>query len=252
MRLNYRILKAGALPVNAAIGALGAASAGLSASRDRLEEQKLRTLIWLNRRRGAVDRQYLDVYWDPDFAESSEHWAEDTAWQELPFFLVNCRGRVLDIACGSGRTIQLMQRFTSCDFHGCDISDALIRWAIEKRGMDPARLTVCDATQLPYEDDWFDYAYSVGSLEHFTEEGITRVLQECHRTTRFTSFHQVPVSRKDKDEGWIMPNQAYHLKPVQWWGAKCRDVYDEVHVFPSTWADPISIGVWLVCVKGQR
>lgn len=47
--------------------------------------------------------QDLEVYWDPKEAALQELWAEGTAWQEIQYFMANCKGRVLDIACGGGR-----------------------------------------------------------------------------------------------------------------------------------------------------
>ena len=44
-------------------------------------------------------------------------------------------------------------------------------------GLAEAQQNVGDATNLPYEKDEFDYNYSIGSLEHFTEEGILKFLK---------------------------------------------------------------------------
>ena len=44
---------------------------------------------------------------------------------------------------------------------------------LKQIGVD--RLKVCDATDLPYKNDEFDYNYSIGSLEHFTKDGIIKL-----------------------------------------------------------------------------
>ena len=199
----------------------------------------------------APGQQDLGVYWSPGMAEALETWGAGNAWDEIQFLLVNLRGKVLDISCGTGKTIELLSPFTGIEVHGCDISDFLIRKAVE-RGIPPARLKVGDATSLDYEDDAFDYSYSIGSLEHFTEEGIGQFIQECRRVTRYASFHQLPVARSGTDKGWIKTVQSYFNNSVPWWLAKFRSHYDTVWVLDSRWSDDISVGKWFVCVKGHH
>ena len=62
---------------------------------------------------------------------------------------------------------------------------------------------------MPYKNNSFDYAYSIGSLEHFTEIGITEFVTECHRVTSKISYHMIPVSRSGNDEGWIKTYQVF-------------------------------------------
>ena len=50
-----------------------------------------------------------------------------------------------------------------------------------ERGIPIEKLKVCDATELPYEDDYFNYSYSIGSLEHFTEDQIIKFLISTKR-----------------------------------------------------------------------
>ena len=74
----------------------------------------------------------LDVYWDPQMAEILEHWGEGNAWNEIQLLLMNCRGRALDMACGTGKTMSLLAGLPALEVHGCDISDMLIGKALER------------------------------------------------------------------------------------------------------------------------
>src|SRR6185437_9680753 len=130
-----------------------------------------------NQSRGTSEGQELKVYWTAAMAEQLENWGKDHAWIEIECLLVNCRGKVLDIACGTGVNIVSLSRFEFLDMYGCDISDMLIDKAREK-GINSERLKVVDATKTSYLDNEFDYAYSIGSLEHFTEDGIDSFLSE--------------------------------------------------------------------------
>ena len=195
-----------------------------------------------------LNTQDLDLYWDPKFAEMLETWGEGNVWNEIQFLMCSRQGRVLDIACGTGRTIEILSQFPALELHGCDISDLLIQKAAY-RGIPKDHLRVCDATKPDYEDNFFDYSYSIGSLEHFTEEGIEKTISECNRITRFSSFHQVPVSSSGKDEGWMKTIQSFYNNSVDWWLSKFKLTYETVYVLDSVWRDEISVGKWFVCVK---
>jgi ubiquinone/menaquinone biosynthesis C-methylase UbiE len=160
--------------------------------------------------------------------------------------MVNCRGKVLDIACGTGKVMSLLAPLTRIEVHGCDISDMLLAKAVE-RGIAPERLNVTDATAMTYPDASFDYAYSIGSLEHFTEDGIMKFLRESVRVVDGPTFHMVPTSRSQTDEGWLRTFQSFHNNRIEWWVERCAAVYPQVRVLDSAWQDRISVGKWLLC-----
>lgn len=197
---------------------------------------------------GSGETQDLDVYWDPHMAQVLETWGEGNVWDEIQLLLVNCRGRVLDIACGTGKTMAVLAPMAQIEVHGFDISDMLIRKAVE-RGLSQDRLRVADATKMPYADREFDYSYSIGSLEHFSETGIDQCVQEASRVTRIASFHMMPTSRSGKDEGWLKTYQSFHNSSVKWWEERLRRGFNEVTVLPSKWSDHLSVGTWFVCRK---
>lgn len=193
-------------------------------------------------------KQELDVYWNEEMAQLLEQWGEGTVWNEIQYLLTNCAGPVLDIACGTGKTMELNKRFPVLDIYGCDISDYLLEKA-KNRGIAEDHLLVCDATCMPYEGDQFNYAYSIGSLEHFTEEGIEKLLHECQRVVKGASFHMVPVSRDEKNHGWVADLQSFHKNSTQWWLDKFQNVFQEVYVLDSSWHARDQCGKWFVCVK---
>lgn len=195
-----------------------------------------------------VKSQDLDVYWTPEMAAILETWGIGHVWNEIQFLMINCKGRVLDIACGTGKTMEILADNKNIELYGCDISDVLIGKA-KDRGIEDYRLTVCDATKMGYSDNSFDYAYTIGSLEHFTEQGILDLLSEAHRVAKVASFHMIPVSRSGKDEGWMKTLQSFHNNSVEWWLEKYRSVYKDVYVIDSGWSDQVSVGKWFLCYK---
>ena len=193
-------------------------------------------------------KQDLDLYWDRKMAALLETWGEGNAWHEALFLFSGKSGKALDVACGTGIVMEKLASTSNLEIHGCDISDFLIMKARE-RGILNKRLKVCDATKLPYGNDEFDYSYSIGSLEHFTEEGIRNCFSEMARVTKKASYHFMPVSRSGKDEGWMKTLQSFHNCSVGWWRERVSQHFPRVLVLPSLWCDDISVGKWFHCFK---
>ena len=129
---------------------------------------------------------------------------------------------------------------------GCDISDFLIKKGIE-RGIPVAKLKVCDATATGYEDRHFEYAYSIGSLEHFTEQGIAASCANAGALLRALPSTTSRRAADGRDHGWITPYQSYFNNSVAWWLLKFREQFSDVQVLDSSWGDDISAGKWFVC-----
>jgi len=200
------------------------------------------------KRNSINDGPDLEPYWDEKFAYLLETWGTGNVWDEIQYFFVGRNGKVLDIACGTGKTIEILSKYKSLEIFGCDISDFLIEKAIS-RGINEENLSVCDATHMDYENDFYDYSYSIGSLEHFTSEGISLCIAESFRITKQISFHTVPVSKSGKDDGWIKKTQSYYNNSTDWWLRKFQLSYKTVIVLDSRWQDEISNGKWFVCIK---
>lgn len=198
--------------------------------------------------RRSAEKQDLDMYWDEKFADKLDNWGEETAWNELQLLMMNCSGKVLDMACGTGRCIEILGKYPRLDIYGCDISDLLLARA-EKRGIPKSKLKMCDATATGYADDEFDYVYSVGSLEHFTEEGILKFIAECARICKGPSFHLMPCSRSGKDEGWLTTTQSFFNNSPEWWLQRLGTAYPKINVNLSCAVDDLSICRWFSCYK---
>lgn len=201
-----------------------------------------------NFRVSGGQKQELDVYFQDGFAAELESWGNDTAWRELQFHLGERQGRVLDLACGTGRALDFIKRFKKIEYYGCDISEKLIAQALA-RGISAERVSVQDATKMSYQNDYFDFLFSIGSLEHFTEGGLRSTIKECRRVCKGVSFHQVPVSKSGFNEGWVNSTQSYWNNSEQWWLSQFEEQYpNNVWVLPSKWQDRMSRGVWFVTV----
>ena len=59
----------------------------------------------------------------------------------------------------------------------------------------------------------------------------------------------MPVSKSNKNEGWIKTFQTFHNNSVEWWEEKFKKEFDYVEIIDSSWNDFISIGKWFLCYK---
>jgi ubiquinone/menaquinone biosynthesis C-methylase UbiE len=96
------------------------------------------------------------------------------------------RVRLLDVACGTGRTLhQLARTHPAMRLHGCDLSPAYVRLA-RKRLADVAELTLAveNAEALPWADATFDVATSVYLMHELPRKVRRAVARELHRVVK--------------------------------------------------------------------
>src|SRR5690349_17908582 len=67
------------------------------------------------------DKQDIDLYWDESYANVLEEWGKDTVWIEIELMFSTLKGKVLDIACGTGPTIEILGKNPNLEVHGFDI-----------------------------------------------------------------------------------------------------------------------------------
>jgi len=196
--------------------------------------------------------QDIEIYNDPVTAQKLEEWGKGTVWNEIILLLNGKSGKILDVACGTGKNIVDLQKTNpKASFYGCDISQFLMDIAANKEEISAEKLKCIDATQLDYDEEFFDYSYSIGSLEHFTNEGIDQVIEKLFHVTNTASFHMMPVSKKNKNEGWTKTYQTFHNNSVEWWVNKFNKKFTTVYVIDSSWSDFISDGKWFLCYKNK-
>jgi len=96
------------------------------------------------------------------------------------------RVRLLDVACGTGRTLhQLSRAFPAMRLHGVDLSPAYIRTA-RRRLADVAEVTLAveNAEALPWADATFDVLTSVYLFHELPRNARRNVVREMLRVLR--------------------------------------------------------------------
>jgi ubiquinone/menaquinone biosynthesis C-methylase UbiE len=193
--------------------------------------------------------QDIQIYDKKITADILETWGDNSVWNEILMILNKKEGNILDVACGTGvNMIELQKVNPKAVFYGCDISKNLISLA-KKKGIKKNLLQCINATKMNYQKNFFSFSYSIGSLEHFTEKDIEEVIKKLSLNTSVASFHFMPVSKKNKNEGWIKTYQTFHNNSVNWWLNKFNKEFKKVEVIDSSWNDFISVGKWFMCFK---
>jgi len=197
----------------------------------------------------SKNNQDIKIYNSLITADILDNWGEKNVWNEISMLINNKEGNILDVACGTGVNILRLQKNNpKASFYGCDISKVLLSRA-ENKGIKKKFLACIDATKMSYKNNFFTYSYSIGSLEHFIESGIDEVIKKLKLNTSVGSFHFMPVSKNNKNEGWIKTYQTYHNNSVEWWGKKFKKQFKYVKIIDSSWNDFISVGKWFLCYK---
>jgi glycosyltransferase involved in cell wall biosynthesis/SAM-dependent methyltransferase len=164
----------------------------------RYEEQYLR---WLGRVEaepdptGPAERQPLETESD----NRSPWWTVHLA-RYLFARRHTGRGRVLDVACGTGYGLRLL-REAGAQVVGVDLDREAVRLARQPDSECPSSVLVADGTTLPFTDESFDVVVSFETLEHVADRA------------RFVS----ELSRVLRDDGLLIlstPN-ANHTRPVE-------------------------------------
>ncbi len=98
------------------------------------------------------------------------------------------RGKVLDIACGTGRTLTMMREMLpKASLYGVDLSPTYLRKAsellTEKPGVVP-QLVQTNAEALPFVDDYFEATVSVFLFHELPADARQNVINEAYRVTK--------------------------------------------------------------------
>lgn len=96
------------------------------------------------------------------------------------------RGILVDLGSGTGYlSIEIARRAPELKVYGIDLSKAMVR--IARRHAQTAkvrnvRFELCNAAELPFEDDSIDFIVSTGSLHHWRKP--VKVLNESYRVLK--------------------------------------------------------------------
>ncbi|WP_111976511.1 class I SAM-dependent methyltransferase [Algibacillus agarilyticus] len=138
------------------------------------------------RKYGYGGFSYFSRFWQPVIPDLTE------------FYELNHNSQVLDVGCAKGFFIyDLTQAIPGIKAQGIDVSE----YAIENAKPEvKANLKVACATQLPYEDNSFDFVMSINTVHNLEREDCAKALQEIMRVSRGKAYITVDAYRDDEEK----------------------------------------------------
>lgn len=198
----------------------------------------------------STARDYLVRVNDPDFpkhkaAELAKTWGFDYwdgdrrinyggysyiegRWEKVARLMADeyklkAGDKILDIGCGKGF---LLYDFTKAvpgiDVYGVDISEYAIENAKEEVKVS---LKVSSATELPYEDNYFDYVYSINTFHNLHNYDLEKALLEMNRVAKNKKYICVESYRSELEKAnllyWQVTCEAFCTpEEWEWWFKK--------------------------------
>jgi SAM-dependent methyltransferase len=174
---------------------------------------------------------HYDGFWGEEVKEGSEskYWERARApmYQDfLKRFVAGRAGRLLDMGCGLGYFVKAAAEYPGWDVHGCEISEAAVRYSHETLGLANVRQARLEEAPWPLES--FDIVTMWDVLDHLSSPDP--VLRRCHQLLKSDGICFIRT-----------PNVSMHLPRAQikklMWGMRREIPYlqarDHFHHYSS-------------------
>ncbi len=151
----------------------------------------------------AVAKQWGYDYWDGERQFGYGGYSYDGRWLSVAEAMaerynLKAGDRILDVGCGKAYLLyEFTQVVPGIEVAGLDISTYGIEHAKEE--MKPF-LTVGSSTSLPWDDDSFDYVYSLTTLHNLYNFELKPSIQEIERVSRRNKYISVESYRNEREK----------------------------------------------------
>ena len=162
-------------------------------------------------------------YWDGDrricyggYKYIEGRW-EKVAKKMSQFYDLPKNAKILDIGCGKGYLLfDFLKILPDAEIHGIDISAYAVENSKEEiRG----KLRIGNATNLPYEDNYFDLVISINTLHCLEAPNLFRSLKEIERVGKAHKYICVESYRNEVEKAnllyWQVSCEAFNT-PSEW------------------------------------
>lgn len=84
--------------------------------------------------------------------------------------------KILDVGCGTGSVLNLLDKNLKIDYVGCDINPEYIQYA-RKKYPGQGRFYCCSVDDLPVHESAFDVVLAISIFHHINDQASGRLLQ---------------------------------------------------------------------------
>ena len=143
-------------------------------------------------------------YWDGDrricyggYKYIEGRW-EKVARKLIEHYQLKNDAKILDIGCGKGYLLfDLMKLLPDLNVYGLDVS----RYAVENSKKEiKETITVGNATNLPFKDDFFDLVISINTLHCLEAQDLYKALKEMERVGKKDKYLCVESYRNENEK----------------------------------------------------
>tara|TARA_A100001388_G_scaffold275689_1_gene261694 strand:- start:578 stop:1249 length:672 start_codon:yes stop_codon:yes gene_type:complete len=165
-------------------------------------------------------------YWDGDrricyggYNYIPGRWTK-VAKEMIDFYKLTNDSKILDIGCGKGYLLyEISLILPNAKLFGLDISEYAINNSKEEIKNN---LKIGNATNLPWEDNYFDFVYSLNSLHCLPARDLYKSLIEMERVGKNDKYLCVESFRNEEEKAnllyWQVTCESFHNKDSwQWW-----------------------------------
>lgn len=183
--------------------------------------------------------QFGKDYWDGERQYGYGGYRYDGRWRKVADAMVEHYGlqpgaKILDVGCGKAFLLyDFTQALPGCEVTGIDISEYAVENAKEEVR---DRLRVGTAADLPFEDDSFDFVFSINTLHNLYNYDLYAALKEVERVARGPKHITVEAYRNEREKVnlmyWQLTCRAFHTpKEWEWWFAHTGYTGDHGFIF---------------------
>jgi SAM-dependent methyltransferase len=187
----------------------------------------------------TLAKQFGYDYWDGDRKFGYGGYKYDGRWKKVAEPLIKHYGlkpgdKVLDVGCGKGFLLyEMKQIIPELEIKGIDISE----YAIEHAKPEIKEfLEVGDAVKLPYEDNSFDFVFSINTIHNLYCYDLEKAIKEIERIGRRDKYIVVESYRNEEEKVnlmyWILTAECFFTPAEwEWWFKLCGYTGDHSHIY---------------------
>ncbi len=170
-----------------------------------------------------VAKKWDQEYWDGERQFGYGGYKYDGRWRLVAEAMTEHYGlkpgdRILDVGCGKAFLLyEFTQVIPGINVAGIDVSEYAVN---NSKGEVQHNLKVASATNLPFDDDEFDFVYSINTLHNLKINDLFQSLNEINRVTRSEKSHITIESYRNEKEKvnllyWQLTCESF-FRPEEW------------------------------------